>query len=237
MVLRAFFGKIFGKIVPEQQFPGLFSFAKKKGISIRTARDANGPEALFHLPISDVALQQLLILAEDLNNIQKTSNFDLWSYIWGSPHFSVSKAYVHLTGHRVIHATFKWLWKSSCQNKHNVFFWLLLKDRLSTRELLRRRNMNIPDYSCVFCPSTEDESLEHLFIHFSFSRACWAKIDLLVGDDDPFATLEHLKHQLGVPFFMDIIILMSWCIWMQRNDLIFKGIHMHVFGTSRKNLA
>jgi len=84
MVLRAFFGKIFGKIVPEQQFPGLFSFAKKKGISIRTARDANGPEALFHLPISDVALQQLLILAEDLNNIQKTSNFDLWSYIWGS---------------------------------------------------------------------------------------------------------------------------------------------------------
>ena len=146
-------------------------------------------------------------------------------------HFSVSKAYVHLTGHRVIHATFKWLWKSSCQNKHNVFFWLLLKDRLSTRELLRRRNMNIPDYSCVFCPSTEDESLEHLFI------SCWAKIDLLVGDDDPFATLEHLKHQLGVPFFMDIIILMSWCIWMQRNDLTFKGIHMHVFGTSRKNLA
>ena len=41
-----------------------------------------------------------------------------------------------------------------------------------------------------------------------------------------FATLEQLKQQLGVPFFMEIIIFMSLgCIWMQWNDFIFKGIH------------
>jgi len=33
-----------------------------------------------------------------------------------------------------------------------------------------------------------------------------------------------LKQQLVVPFFMEIIVLMSWSIWMQRNDLIFKVI-------------
>jgi len=42
--------------------------------------------------------------------------------------------------------------------------------------------------------------------------------------DDPFVTLESLKLQLEVSFFMDVIIVMSWCIWMQRNDLIFKGV-------------
>ena len=46
----------------------------------------------------------------------------------------------------------------------------------------------------------------------------------MVGQDDAFTTLENLKIQLGVPFSMDIIITMCWCIWMQRNDLIFRGI-------------
>ena len=218
-----FWEDLWNNRVPAQQFLELFSFAKKKNISIKTARNANGPEALLHLPISDIPLQQLLILANDLNNLQQTQDFDIWSYIWGSSTFSISKAYVHLTGHCVTHATFNWLWKSACQKKHKVFFWLLLKDRLSTRELLRRKNMILQDYSCVLCPSTSDESLEHLFIHCNFERACWASIGLIVGNDGPYITLEHFKQQLGVPFFMEIIILMSWCIWMQRNDLIFKG--------------
>ena len=42
--------------------------------------------------------------------------------------------------------------------------------------------------------------------------------------DDPFVTLEQFKLQLGVPFFMEIIVFMSWSIWMQQNDFIFKGI-------------
>ena len=147
--------------------------------------------------------------------------------------------YVHLTGHCVTHAAFKWLWKLSCQNKHKVFFWLLLKGRLSTRELLHRRNMHIQDYSCVFCPSTTDDSLEHLFIHCSFSRACWATIGLQVGDNGQFAILEQLKQQLGVPFFMDIIILMAGaygCNGMTSSSRGFNQVMMYSLCTSRRNL-
>ena len=84
--------------------------------------------------------------------------------------------------------------------------------------------MLLPDYSCVLCPMTGDESLQHLFIRCPFSIDYWTNIGLMVGDDAPFATLEHLKQQLVVPFFMEVIILMSWSIWTQRNDQIFKGI-------------
>lgn len=31
------------------------------------------------------------------------------------------------------HPAFGWLWKSWCLNKHKIFFWLLLKNRISTR--------------------------------------------------------------------------------------------------------
>ena len=135
--------------VPKQAFPEIFSFTRNPHISVSAVLSADGPAALFHLPISQEAFQQLHQLADDLNGLQETNEKDLWTYIWGSPFFSSSKAYKQLTGHRITHNAFLWLWRSSCQNKHKVFFWLLLKDRLSTRELLKRKNMELPNYTCL----------------------------------------------------------------------------------------
>jgi len=39
---------------------------------------------------------------------------------------------------------------------------------------------------------------------------------------DPFQILQSFKTQLGVPFFMEVIILMSWTIWKSRNDIILR---------------
>jgi hypothetical protein len=44
-------------------------------------------------------------------------------------------------GHRNVSQVYKWLCKCFCQHKHKVFFWLLLKDMLSTRNVLRRKNL------------------------------------------------------------------------------------------------
>ena len=175
-----------------------------------------------------------------MSSLQDSSKFDIWSYIWGLAYFSSSKAYIHLTGHKVTHAAFKWLWKSACQNKHKVFLWLLLNDRLSTREMLKRRNMAIPSYLCVCCNQSVEESLAHLFLHYCFPQGCWSTIGLTVGLDDPFTTLDNLRIQLGMPFFfMDVIIIMSWCIWMQRNDYILKAsnqLRITVKATLLRNL-
>jgi hypothetical protein len=38
------------------------------------------------------------------------------------------------------------MWKGDNLGKHKFFFWLLLKDRLSTRNLLRRKNMHLTSY-------------------------------------------------------------------------------------------
>jgi hypothetical protein len=31
-----------------------------------------------------------------------------------------------------------------------------------------------------------------------------------------------------------IIIIMSWCIWMERNDLIFKGVQLNLFSVKER---
>jgi hypothetical protein len=76
---------------------------------------------------------------------------DVWSYIWGTSTFSVERAYDAISGHSPTHPVFKLLWASKCQPKHKVFFWLLLHDKLNTKERLRRRNMELDSYVCENC--------------------------------------------------------------------------------------
>ena len=108
-----FWEDIWSNRVPKQQYPEVFSFAKKKHISFR--------KFLGQLPISTPALQQLIILAEDIENLHVTTKHDLWTYIWGTPYFTSGKAYLHLTDHIPTNAAFKWLWNSVVQCKHKVF--------------------------------------------------------------------------------------------------------------------
>jgi hypothetical protein len=54
------------------------------------------------------------------------------------------------------------------------FFWLLLKDsRLSTRNLLKRKKMQVQSYNCELCQLATEETLNHLFLECPFARSCW----------------------------------------------------------------
>lgn len=107
---------------------------------------------LPHLPLSGPSYDQLQQLLVALEHNANEDGHDCWTYLWGTPFFSSSRAYKHLCGTTIVHPCFRWLWKASVQYKHKVFFcWLLLKDRISTRGLLKRNGMILPSYSFM-CP-------------------------------------------------------------------------------------
>jgi hypothetical protein len=117
---------------------------------------------------------------------------------WGSVLFSASKVYRHLSGHMPLHAAYKWLWKSSCQNKHRVFFWLIIKGRLNTRSMLRRKNMELESYNCVLCNTQVEETIDHLFINCPFASQIWNLIGLQVDQNlTPFQNFEFIKAQIN----------------------------------------
>lgn len=139
--------------------------------------------------------------------------------------FSSSKAYKLLKGHEEIHVAFKWLWANPCQPKHKVFFWLLLKDRLSTRNILKRRNMHLESYNRVLCLQNTEETIQHLFLQCPFAVQCWHILNVDPLPDEGFPEIiEHMKDRIHSQFFMSAIILLCWAIWKSRNNRIFEGL-------------
>ena len=214
-----------------QVFPELFSFSKIKNVTIQKVLSPMSIDQLFHLPLSSEAYAQLLLLNDKLDSLQLSNSHDIWNYIWGSPYYSSSKAYKQLTGQASVHASYKWLWKNCCQHKHKVFFWLLLKDRLSTRDLLERKGMILQSHECVLCNQHSRETLEHLFLTCPFATQFWASLGLLVPVfQEHVQVVSSFRRQLNIPFFMEIIILGCWGIWMSRNDFIFRQLTPSVQG-------
>jgi hypothetical protein len=75
------------------------------------------------------------------------------------------------------------------------------------------RTMHLEVYSCVFCTSQEDETVEHFFMACPFAQLCWNSIGFQIQTDlGPSALLEDLRRQIAAPFFMEVITLMSWSI-------------------------
>lgn len=144
-------------------FPELFSFVRKPKSSIRLLLDKE-PASVFFYPLSPQAtlqLDSLLSLTQNFNWDRNTE--DLWVYRWGSSTFSSSNAYKILVGHHQASPLFKWMWTVGNLGKHKLFFWLLLMDRLNTRNILRRKNRQLDDYNCVLCNTNTEESCFHLF--------------------------------------------------------------------------
>jgi hypothetical protein len=173
----------------------------------------------FFLPLSEEAHAQFLILQSLLDNLVSTPNPDIWTYIWGNSSFSANKAYKKLIGHSQVHPAFQWIWRSKCQMKHKVFFWLLLMDKNPTRDILRRKNMILDSYTCDLCILQRPETSAHLFLRCNFAKGCWASIGVTVTTSTSiFRIFNRIRRRLQVPFFMEIIILMTWSIWTTRND-------------------
>jgi hypothetical protein len=142
----------------------LFSIAKNDHIIAHQFLSVDDKSEFFHIPLSVEAHDQYQLMIMELDNIQISTSKDTWSYIWGSTVFASSKAYSHLLGSIPVPPIYNWLWNSKSLPKRKVFFWLAIKDMLNTRELLKRKNMELQSYNCVLCHLNIEESLHHLFL-------------------------------------------------------------------------
>jgi hypothetical protein len=121
-----------------------------------------------------------------------------------------------------LHTKSDWLPFRGDINKHKFFGWLLLWDRLNTRNLLRRKKMILDNYSCVLCSQNTEETLYHLFFLCPFSIACWGPINIVWNTNlAPEDMIKEAYLSSNKRFFREVMILACWCIWTHRSSIIF----------------
>jgi len=113
--------------------------------------------------------------------------------------------------------------------KIKFFTWLLLMDRLNTRDVLRRRKkFEEEGYSCALWHEHVQETVFHLFFGCQSSVTRWFAIGIQWHNSgDVCQMIVHQKSLFRGRFFMDLFMLPAWNIG--RNIMIIFLIveHLH----------
>jgi hypothetical protein len=215
-------------VIHSQKFPNLFEFAKDPAISLWQIGTVDSLISCFRIPMTRQAYNELLELQEELLCMQPIMSDakDCWSFIWGHQNYSSSKYYHYQFASIVPPRAVIWIWKARCVPKIKFFAWLMLNDRLNTRNMLRRRNKFLEEgYCCVLCQNNVEETIEHLFFDCPSAISRWFVLGIVWEEGAGIQEkLIFARRIFPHPFFMEIFMIGAWCIWNERNALIFDGI-------------
>ena len=135
------------------RFTRLCSFALNEDISVASVfAAAEDLTSLFCLPLSQQAFGELENLKIILDNNTPSQGRDEWAYCWGQKYI-VGQFYLKVFSTLTVPMSYTLIWQTCCTMNYKVFAWLLLRDRLNTKDMLKRRHWNVAKNDhCVLCP-------------------------------------------------------------------------------------
>ncbi|XP_056695389.1 uncharacterized protein [Spinacia oleracea] len=125
-------------------------------------------------------------------------------------------------------------WKRLICNTHaspksTFIMWLAVQNRLATKDILIRWQLNIDDTCGLY--QLESESLEHLFFSCSYSKEIWRQVLLYLGvtrivlpwqEEVQIAVKRSRSKQKKACKYSIAFIESVYCIWLQRNSKVFR---------------
>ncbi|CAN0838488.1 Putative ribonuclease H protein At1g65750 [Linum grandiflorum] len=121
------------------------------------------------------------------------------------------------------------IWVNTVPLKIQVFCWLAFHKKFATVDNLQRRGLHLVN-RCVLCYNSL-ESVDHLLLQCHFSKSVWAAVSSRLSIVGPFPgeIREFVLAWKGmncIDSFSDAIKSLLhatfWCIWIERNDRIFR---------------
>jgi hypothetical protein len=179
----------------------------------------------FNLPLSPEALDEVRSIQRGSNHIQLCNEHDMWTYPWGQPYTPI-QYYKFCFREIKPHKSFLRLWKAKCTLRIKFFCWLVLSDRLNTRNMIKRRHFQLNSgYNCLMCASPLEETIEHMIFHCPFSITCWQELQMTWdADGDRLHIRSRGRSRWRKPLFMELFMITSWNIWKERNKTLFDGV-------------
>jgi hypothetical protein len=129
------------------------------------------------------------------------------------------------------------VWKCAAPSKVCAFSWLLLLDRIQTKDdLWRRRMIDDQQIMCVHC-GVKTETSPHLFLHCDYAAKVWYEMmrwlglvivipsNLLTSFAILVGCAKDKKAKKGLILIWNAIV---WVLWKHRNDRIFNDREMNI---------
>jgi hypothetical protein len=129
---------------------------------------------------------------------------------------------INFRGIKTVHVSA--VWKIKIPPRVHFFLWLLINNRVLTRDNLAKRR-KVEDESCLFY--AKKETVHHVFFECAIAKQCWAFVSDIVGFQVGDNMLEIGKCWLSDKKFSTLNMITSavlWSIWKLRNDLCFQRI-------------
>jgi hypothetical protein len=208
----------------KDRFSRLYSFVLDDQLSATQVFEVHDMSTMFYLPLSTAVFEELNLLQGLMASHMIYDQKDEWTYTWGT-HYKASKFYAHIHSHILVPKVYHWVWKSSCQMTTKVFAWLILRDRLNTRDMLQRRHWRVTyETTCVLCPLHAHEDRVHLFFECNFSQRIWSYLQISWDSSDDLQTImDSARRSFAKPFFMEVVIMACWHTWLIRNANFFRN--------------
>jgi hypothetical protein len=143
---------------------------------------------------------------------------DVWGgggYIWGNNQYSSSRYYTLNLKNIQAPKPFKWIWKANVTKELKIFIWLVFRDRINSRNLLRRKNFSIEgdDYTYVLCNLGIEEFTYHLIFQCPFCERCWnSLVSTGIMSFTALTLLRKLK-KIGRMGILEVFSIAVWEIW------------------------
>jgi hypothetical protein len=134
---------------------------------------------------------------------------DSWHLIWGQRRFLSSHFYRYQFRELRPSRAILDIWKTKCIPRIKFFAWVLLNDRLNTRNILRRRRKVLDEgYNCVMCHNSEEETAAHLFFCCPTAVNRWFALGVVWGENlSVHQRILQARTVFGLPFFMEIFLI------------------------------
>jgi hypothetical protein len=208
------------------KYPRLYSYAINEDMSVADMSLVPDIRSCFALPLSVEAYSEFQEVSHLITDhpIDATAP-DRRVFVWGNSTYAASKYYNFLFAQLPQDPALNAIWKSKSLPKLRVFAWLLMLDRLNTRDLMRRKNWHLDSGpNCVLCDEARLETNDHLFFDCHFAKQCWEKLGIQ-WDTSLHISKRFLqaRNNFSGPCFMEALVCAAWNIWKERNYLIFQG--------------
>ncbi|XP_062079978.1 uncharacterized protein LOC133784711 [Humulus lupulus] len=155
--------------------------------------------------------------------------------------YSIKAGHELLFEHPVAVKWSKVVWDRLSIPKHRFVLWLVMMQRLRTREQLHKFQPLI-DQSCLL-RGGDIESIGHLFFHCQYSSSCLQKIKQSLGWNSVSLNLEqlfcwtHKAKRLSVvrkSILYSVLTALVYHIWRVRNDAFWNNKVWHVDNTVQR---